>query len=390
MWNVSERSTIQDFFSPLSGANRTRPCDVQLSGVDTWLSALGRKTQNMWQRGENKAASVPQVSSSDWNTVSDVNKHNYIGDILQEDLIWLWLFVVLFAMLAASQFFIVAGPSVSAVKHSSVFSCDWDSLEEESVRHGAWLSVCWSFSRGLEEIGRWRRRQGRAKPPSSTSPLQSSRPVLSPSFAPPLSPPFSSPSCLPSLSGGSLLVIHWSPLSVPRQPPSPGQALNNNTQPLDQSSKRADSLIDAYQRIHSYWPVFPIPVIICTAPTASLLLYCVETLLARYCFLLQSKQYLIISHGTRCTRQPWQTSLTIPNLSFSNVVSNPPWWSPQTYRHHSDWHRNLNTWGNCFLNFDLISSNFTTFQVPAQKTKQVKSSGLNESMKEGKQKPPSR
>lgn len=46
-----------------------------------------------------------------------------------------------FVVVFASQFFTVAGPSVGAVKHSGVFSCDWDSLEEESVRHGA-LAVC--------------------------------------------------------------------------------------------------------------------------------------------------------------------------------------------------------------------------------------------------------
>lgn len=58
----------------------------------------------------------------------------------------------------------VAGPSVGAVKHSSVFSCDWDSLEKESVRHGAWLSVCWSSSGGLG--GKW---VVEDKPPSSSS-----------------------------------------------------------------------------------------------------------------------------------------------------------------------------------------------------------------------------
>ena len=57
--------------------------------------------------------------------------------------------VVVFVIVAGSRSLMVAGPSVGAVKHSGVFSCDWDSLEEESVRHGAWLSVCWSSSRGL-------------------------------------------------------------------------------------------------------------------------------------------------------------------------------------------------------------------------------------------------
>lgn len=48
----------------------------------------------------------------------------------------------------------MAGPSVGAVKHSGVFSCDWDSLDEENVRHGAWLSARWSSSRGLRENGK--------------------------------------------------------------------------------------------------------------------------------------------------------------------------------------------------------------------------------------------
>lgn len=60
-------------------------------------------------------------------------------------------------IVAGTRFFTVAGPSVGAVKHSGVFSCDWDSLEEENVRHGAWLSACWSSSRGLGE-NIWRRR----------------------------------------------------------------------------------------------------------------------------------------------------------------------------------------------------------------------------------------
>lgn len=66
------------------------------------------------------------------------------------------VFVVVFVIIVGTQFFMVAGPSVGAVKHSGVFSCDWDSLEEENVRHGAWLSARWSSSGGLreEEAGR--------------------------------------------------------------------------------------------------------------------------------------------------------------------------------------------------------------------------------------------
>lgn len=185
-------------------------------------------------------------------------------------------------MVAASQFFIVAGPSVSAVKHSSVFSCDWDSLEEESVRHGAWLSVCWSFSRGLGEIGQRRRRAG----PSQAS-LLNQPASLFPSCALSLICPAALSSILfsflSSISQRGFIACHSLKPIISSPPTSiPSLPLNNNTQPLDQSSKRADSLIDAYQRIHSYWPVFPIPVIICTALIASLSLYCIEMLFARY------------------------------------------------------------------------------------------------------------
>lgn len=71
----------------------------------------------------------------------------------------------------------MAGPSVAAVKHSGVFSCDWDSLDEENVRHGAWLSACWSSSRGLRENGK------QAELPSSLS-LCRPPSFLAPSFAP--------------------------------------------------------------------------------------------------------------------------------------------------------------------------------------------------------------
>lgn len=107
----------------------------------------------------------------------------------------------------------MASPSVGAVKHSGVFSCDWDSLDEENVRHGAWLSARWSSSRGLRENGK------QAELPSFLRlchPFFSSLPplpcccLLHPSLFP----------LLASLNGGSSLVIHGSPLSVPRQPPS--------------------------------------------------------------------------------------------------------------------------------------------------------------------------
>lgn len=119
--------------------------------------------------------------------------------------------------LQAAGFFMVADPSVGAVKHSGVFSCDWDSLDEENVRHGAWLSVCWSSSRGLRKKG-----YRLSFPPHPGSVVLFLLPSLPRCFlSPSLSLPsfFSSP--LASLNGGSSLVIHWSPLSVPHQPTSP-------------------------------------------------------------------------------------------------------------------------------------------------------------------------
>lgn len=149
----------------------------------------------------------------------------------------------------------VAGPSVGAVKHSSVFSCDWDSLEKENVRHGAWLSVCWSSSRGLGEkwvVG--------DKPPLLIQPAPSFSflsILLHASYTPlfPLICPGALCSILfsffPSISQRGFIscdslkpIISSPPTSIPSQP------LNNNTQPLDQSPERASILIDAYQRIH--------------------------------------------------------------------------------------------------------------------------------------------
>lgn len=148
-------------------------------------------------------------------------------------------------MVAASQFFMVAGPSVSAVKHSSVFSCDWDSLEEESVRHGAWLSVCWSFSWGLGENGRWRRRAGPSRAsllirPASFFPSSSLSLVCPAALSSILFSFLSSISQRGFITCDSLKpIISSPPTSILNQP------LNNNTQPLDQSSKRVCSLIDA-------------------------------------------------------------------------------------------------------------------------------------------------
>lgn len=88
------------------------------------------------------------------------------------------------------QFFMEAGLSAGAIKHSGVFSCDWDSLEEEeSVRHGDRLLVRWSSARGPGECGRRRRALGRATitpslpflfcPPSFSSILASHHPSVS-------------------------------------------------------------------------------------------------------------------------------------------------------------------------------------------------------------------
>lgn len=153
-----------------------------------------------WRKAEKNGPYTPSKTQK---------KHGYIGETPQEDPIWLCVFVAVFVIVAHSQFFMVADLSVGAVKHSGVFSCDWDSLEEESVRHGAWLCVCWSSSGGLGECGRWRRAQS-SLPPQSR-PLHLFLSLLSHSFAPLLSPPSSSPFSLPSLNGGSSLVIRWSP-----------------------------------------------------------------------------------------------------------------------------------------------------------------------------------
>lgn len=108
----------------------------------------------------------------------------------------------------------VADPSVGAVKHSSVFSCDCDSLDEENVRHGDWLSACWSSSRGLRK----KREQAEF---SSSSRLCPPLPRLCFLLCPAALSSILFFSPLASLCGGSSLVIHWSPLSVPRQLPSP-------------------------------------------------------------------------------------------------------------------------------------------------------------------------
>lgn len=170
------------FFFPLPGAKGACLCDMPLHGVGSWPASLGKEDRTGGK--EAKAREGECVlwtrSKQSLHTFKDTNKHNYIGDIPQEDPIWLCVFVVVFGIAADSQFFMVAGLSVGAVKHSSVFSCDWDSLEEESVRHGAWLSVCWSSSGGMGR--KWALEGGTVEPPSSSScPFLS---LLSYSFCP--------------------------------------------------------------------------------------------------------------------------------------------------------------------------------------------------------------
>lgn len=96
------------------------------------------------------------------------------------------------------------------------------------------------------ENGRWREAQWSLPP----HPAVLSFPSSLTHFALLLSPQSSSSSSLPSLNGGSSLVISLKPIISSPPTSIPGQPLNNNTQPLDQSPKRAGSLIDAYQRIH--------------------------------------------------------------------------------------------------------------------------------------------
>lgn len=276
------------FFGSLPGAKGVCLCDMLLHGVGTWLAPLGKKTEQVAKRRKQGRASAccehaagvlvacdgKRLKKQPLHTFKDTNKHNYIGDIPQEDPIWLCVFVVVFAIVAESRFFMVAGLSVGAVKHSGVFSCDWDSLEEESVRHGAWLSACWSSGGGRGGI----RAAEEAARAQSTLPLHPARSILS--FHSPLT---HSPCCsllhplsfLSSISQRGFIscdslkpIISSPPTSIPSEP------LDNNTQPLDQSPKRAGSLIDAYQRIHCCWPVLPIPVIMCAAIIASLSSYC--------------------------------------------------------------------------------------------------------------------
>lgn len=69
---------------------------MPLSGVDAWLSPLGKKTEQVAKRRKQgraiacceHATGVPVwLKKQSLHTVKDANKHNCIRDILQEDLI---------------------------------------------------------------------------------------------------------------------------------------------------------------------------------------------------------------------------------------------------------------------------------------------------------------
>lgn len=137
-------------------------------------------------------------------TFKHTNRHNYTGDSPRRR-----PHITLTVCCGACheqtvQFFMVAGLSVGAIKHSGVFSCDWDSLEEEeSVRHGARLLVRWSSARRLGECGR----RPSAEPPSLRLFLSSSALLLSPPSSPPIT--------LPSLSWGFVSCDSPKPIISP-------------------------------------------------------------------------------------------------------------------------------------------------------------------------------
>lgn len=123
-------------------------------------------------------------------TFERTNRHNYTGDVLQTRPRITLTVCCGVCHEQTVQFLMVAGLSVGVIKHSGVFSCDWDSLEEEeSVRHGARLLVRWSSARGQGECGRRRRPLHRAtitpslpflfRPPSFSSILASHHPSVS-------------------------------------------------------------------------------------------------------------------------------------------------------------------------------------------------------------------
>lgn len=145
-----------------------------------------------------------------------------------------------------SVFLMVADLTVGAVKHSGVFGCEWNSLADESVRHGVWLYVCWTSSAVPGECGWWRRAQsGLLTSPASSFPF-SPLSLICPAALSFILFPF------PSSISQQGFISCDSPKPIISPPPTsiPSQPLNNNAQPLDQSPKRPGSFIDAYQGIH--------------------------------------------------------------------------------------------------------------------------------------------
>lgn len=115
---------------------------------------------------------------------------------------------------------VVADLSVGAVKHSGVFGCDWDSLEEESVRHGAWLCVLVILWR---TGGMWAVKEEPDEPPSSSATLHLLLSLLLHSFALLLSLPLLLLSFLSSISHQGFIscdllepIISPLPASSPR------------------------------------------------------------------------------------------------------------------------------------------------------------------------------
>lgn len=157
---------------------------------------------------------------------------------------------------------------------------------------------------------------GPDEPPSSSSRLDPPFPLSSLTRLPCCSLLHALPLPLIRLSTGVHLLwfteAHYQfPANLHPRPASRQQHTTTRSKP-----REAGSWIDAFQRIHCCWRVLPIPVIMCAA-------------VSRVLSPLHPQQSPIIKDSARCARQPWQVSLTFPHLYLSNVVSNPPWWTPE-------------------------------------------------------------
>lgn len=200
----------------------------------------------------------------------------------------------------------VAGLSVGAVKHSGVFSCDWDSLGEESVRHGAWLSVCWSSSGGLREYGAVEEaaRAHLCLPPhpacSILSFLSSLTHLPSCSLLHPLPlPPF-------HLSTGVHFLwfaeAHYQfPTNFHPQPASQQQHTTTRSKP--QEGQQLDWCLSKNPLLLTC-VANPSHHVCCRYCKCLIVLY--RRVVSQVLFLLRPKQSSIIKDGARCARQPWQ------------------------------------------------------------------------------------